>query len=290
MEEFTDGVAAAAGHFPKDLMRFFEAAPRVLLIKGKPRVGKTLFVLGLAEALGPPINSFMINTRELEPRNYEAFAWLSTNEARDKALDSMPAAEAQPKPEQEMPHPPEAEAKLKSARDLLKSILGEEAAPPPPAIEKKASPQNHSQASSGSQDASDLPGLRKALGNKNPRELMRVLRGLEAMGPGKAVVMVNRVDRLGEKYDVPVRPLVLAIKSDMVLGRKAHLVLVLDKPSTVIDDLADGIVNLKDVSHGDEFLGQLEINKLADTPFKQSKWMYNTMTGKFQILKGISTV
>lgn len=290
MEEFSDGVAAAAGRFPKDLMRFFEAGPRVLLIKGKPRVGKTLFVLGLAEALGPPINSFIINTRELEPRNYEAFAWLTTNEARDKALDSMPTAEVQPKQEQDLPHPPEAEAKLKSARDLLKSILGEEAAAPPPVTDKKASPQDHSQVSSNSQGASEPSSLRKALGNKNPRELMRVQRGLESMGPGKAVVMVNRVDRLGEKYDLPVRPLALAIKSDLVIGRKAHLALVLDKPSNIIDDLADGIVTMKDVSHGDEFLGQLEINKLADTPLKQTKWMYNTMTGKFQILKGISTV
>jgi hypothetical protein len=285
MEEFSDGAPGAAGHLPKDLIKFFESAPRLLLVKGKPKVGKTMFMLSLAEVLGPPMNTFIINTREPEPRDYEAFPWLSTNEARDKALESMPASEIQSKSEPDMPHAPDAGAKLKSARDLLKSILGEDSSSPAPTLENKTAPQIV-----GASAPKELSSLRNAIGNKNPRELLRVYKGLESVGSARAVVGVNRIDRLGEKYDIPLRPLALALKADMVTARKSHLAMVLEKSTNVIDDICDGIVTLKDVSHGEEFLGQLEVSKLADIPLKQNRWMYNIISGRFQILKGISTL
>ena len=285
MEEFSDGAQGAADHFPKELMKFFDCGPRMLLVKGKPRVGKTVFMLTMAEALGPPMNLFIINTRELESRNYEAFPWLSTNEARDKALEAVPAPEPRSKKEPDGPYAPDTGAKLKSARDLLKSILGEDAAQSSPAPERKAPPQVV-----GSSGPAELSSLRNSLGNKNPRELLRIYKGLEAVGSSRAVVGLNRLDRFGEKYDIPLRPLALALKTDLVTGRGAHIVMVLERPTDSIDDVADGVMILKDVSHGDEFLGQLDVHKLADIPMRQKRWMYNTLTGKFQILKGISTL
>jgi hypothetical protein len=285
MEEFSDGALGAAGCFPKELMKFFETGPRLLLVKGKSKVGKTVFMLTLAEALGPPMNLFIVNTREPEPRNYEAFQWLSTNEARDKALESLPSHEMRTKKDAETSQATDTGAKLKSARDLLKSILGEDPVLHPPEPERKSAPQLVS--SSG---PAELSSLRNALGNKNPRELLRVYRGLEGVGSARAVVGVNRIDRLGEKYDIPLRPLALALKADIVTGRNAHLVMVLEKPTDTVDDISDGVVSLKDVSHGDEFLGQLEVGKLADMALRQNRWMYNTLTGKFQVLKGISTL
>ena len=285
MDEFSDGALGAAGCFPKELMKFFESAPRLLLVKGKSKVGKTVFMLTLAEALGPPMNLFIVNTREPEPQNYEAFQWLSTNEARDKALESIPTQDVRTKKEAETPQATDTGAKLKSARDLLKSILGEDQAAHPPEPERKSAPQVV--VSSG---PAELSSLRNALGNKNPRELLRVYRGLEGVGSARAVVGVNRIDRLGEKYDIPLRPLALALKADIVIQKKSHLVMVLDKSTDMVDDLADGVVSLKDVSHGDEFLGQLEVGKLADVVLRQNRWMYNTLTGKFRVLKGISTL
>jgi hypothetical protein len=285
MEEFSDGGQGAAGYFPKDLMKFFDCGPRMLLVRGKSKVGKTILMLSLVEALGPPMNIFIINTRELEPRNYEAFPWLGKNEARDKALEAVPAQEMQTKKEADTSSAPDTGAKLKSARDLLKSILGEEQPQPAPAPERKAPPLVI--APSG---PAELSGLRNFLGNKNPRELLRVYKGLEAVGSARAVIGMNRIDRFGEKYDIPLRPLALALKSDLVTGRGAHMVIVLDKPTDNIDDVADGVMILRDVGHGDEFLGQLDVHKLADVNMKQKRWMYNTLPGKFRILKGISTL
>ena len=284
MEEFSDGAQGAAGCFPRDLMRFFEGGPRLLLVKGKAKVGKTVFMLTLAEALCPPMNVFIVNTREPDSRVYQAFGWLGTNDARDKALEAMPAVEIQTRKDAEAPIP-ETGARLKSARDLLKSILGEEAAAPQVASEKR--PATQAPAPAGTPE---LASLRSSFGNKTPRELVRVYRGLEGVGSARAVVGFNRVDRLGEKYDIPLRPLALALKSDIVTAKGAHLVLVLDRPSTLVDDISDGVIVLKDVSHGEEFLGQMETCKLADVQLRQARWMYNTASGKFQVLKGISTL
>jgi hypothetical protein len=285
MDEFSDGAQGAAGCFPKELIKFFEGGPRILLVKGKSRVGKTVFLLSLAETLGPPMNLFIVNTREPEPRSYETYPWLATNEARDKALENIPAADMQSKKDADVSLVSETGAKIKSARDLLKSILGEDSVAAPGTTEKKAAPQV-----SLVSGPAELASLRNALGNKNPRELLRVYRGLEAVGSARAFVGVNRIDRLGEKYDIPLRPLALALKADIVTARNAHLVIVLEKPATTVDDISDGIVTLKDVSHGDEFLGQLDVGKLTDVLVKQSKWMYNTLSGKFQVLRGISTL
>jgi hypothetical protein len=284
----TDDELATTGPFPSELISFFkEGGPKLLLVKGKSRVGKTLFLLGLAESVGPTKNSFIISTKPPEPGLGEAFPWLKVNETRDKALDASGPRAPPPKPVIQAPPKaakrPEEEAKVKSAKDLLRGILGEVPTAPEAAPHAEQPPPPESP----SPNSPDLTNLRKVFGSKEPRELVVVYRGLMPLQGERSFVALNRADRIGEKYSITLPALAGLLKEDLVVGKNASLVLVLEKPETGADTLADGIVTLKEFGQGDEFLGQLELNKLTGINVKQQKTMYNLRGGKFQVLKGM---
>ena len=283
MDEPAEARQETVGDFPMELIRFLQAGPRLLVIKGRTRTGKTLLALGLAETVSTPQNTFLVSTRAHDPQVYETFPWLKYNEDRDRSLEilakvSAPAHTRQPEP----PRGPEQEARVKSAREMLKGILGDVPEAPPPDEESPGPPP-------AAKSDVDLSGIRGAIGEKNPKELLRMYRGLARVPAGTegVLVLLDRADRLSERLGAdPVR-LAQALKADIALKRRATVVLVLDKPTGELDALADGIINLKEAGQGDDFLGQLEMTRLGEVKIKNPKWMYNLHGGRFQVLKGM---
>jgi hypothetical protein len=283
MDEPAETRQETVGDFPKELIDFLQGAPRLLVIKGKTRTGKTLFALGLAETVASPQNTFIISTRAYEPQAYEAFPWLRYNEDRDKSLEILARVSAHPKPKApEPPATPLQAARIKSAREMLRGILGEVPDVPAPEDEKQGPPHE-------SLDETDLPALRGAIGDKNPKELARIYRGLARVpaGTGGVFVLLDRADRLCERLGIDLPRLAQALGADIARKHKAHLVLVLDKPTADLDPPADGVISLKEAGHGDDFLGQLEMTKLGNLKLKNPRWMYNLNGGRFQVLKGM---
>jgi hypothetical protein len=282
MDEPAESRQEAAGDYPKELIDYLRSSPKLLVVNGRPRTGKTVFCLGLSEAVSAPQNTFMINTRALEPQVYGSFPWLRTNEARDRSFDVLAQVVAMPakKPPPEPPRPPDEEARIKTAREMLRDILGEVPQAPPPADEARPEAEP---------DRSELSGLRTATGDKNPRELLRVYRGLARVPQGTAgvLVLVDRADRLCEKNGLDLAALAAAMKADLASKHRAHLVLVLDKPVTDLHAIADAVVNLKEVGQGEDFLGQMELAKLGDLKIKTPRWMYNISGGRFKVLQGM---
>jgi hypothetical protein len=280
MSEPAESRQEAAGDYPRELIDFLKASPRLLVVKGRPRTGKTLFCLGLSEAVSAPQNTFMICTRSLEPQVYQSFPWLRTNEARDKSFEVLSQVAAPPpKKPPEMPAQPDQEARIKTAREMLRNILGEIPQAPARPDEEKPAPEP---------DRSELAGLRGVIGDKNPRELLRIYQGLSRVPRGTPGVMVllDRADRLCEKNGLDPAALAAAMKADLAGKHNAHLVLVLDKPAADLDGLADAVVNLKEAGQGEDFLGQLELARLGDQKIKSPKWMYNLRGGRFKVLPG----
>lgn len=274
----------AAGEFPRDLVEFLKAAPRLVVVKGRPRTGKTAFCLGLSEAVSAPQNTFMICTRALEPQTYSSFPWLRTNEARDKSFDVLSQLSAPPaRKAPEEPRPPEQEARIRSAREMLRDILGEIPEAPAPAGEAPAEPKP---------DLSELAGIRDAVGDKEPRELLRIYRGLARVPPGTpgVLVLIDRADRLCEKNGLDLAALAAALKADLLRKHNAHLVLVLDRPVPDLDSAADVLINLREAGQGADFLGQMEIARLGDLKIKSPKWMYNLRGGRFKVLPGMNVL
>jgi hypothetical protein len=274
----------ASGEFPRELVDFLKAAPRLVVVKGRPRTGKTVFCLGLSEAVSAPQNTFMICTRALEQQTYASFPWLRTNEARDKSFDVLAQLSSPPpKKAPEEPRPEEQEARIRSAREMLRDILGEIPAAPPPAQEAPAGPKP---------DNSELAGIRGAVGDRDPRELVRIYRGLARVPTGTAgvLVLIDRADRLCEKNGLDMPALAAALKADLIRKHNAHLVLVLDRPLPDLDSAADAVIVLREAGQGADFLGQMEIARLGDSKVKSPKWMYTLRGGRFKVLPGMNVL
>jgi hypothetical protein len=282
MDEPAEARQECIGDFPKELLDYIKGGTRVVVVKGRPRTGKTLFVLGLVEAVSQPHNTFIVSTRALDPSVYENFPWLKNNESRDKALEILSEVAAPvPKKTQPPPKPPEQDARIKSAREMLMGILGEVPEAPPAEEQAPAQPQAPGE--------SELAGIRQAIGDKNPKELVRIYRGLAKVPPGTAnvVVVLDRADRLCEKLGIRLDGFVPALASDLAKRHRAHLFIVLEKPVPDLDAMAGGIVAFKEVGQSDDFLGQLEMVRLGDMKLKSPKWMYNLRGGRFQVLRGM---
>lgn len=281
MDEPAESRQEAEGDFPKELLDFLKAGPRLVVVKGKPRTGKTAFCLGLSEAVSVPQNTFIISTRALEPQVYETYPWLRNNEARDRSFEVLFQVTAPPQKKQpEPPKQPEQEARIKSAREMLQNILGDIPQALRPEAEERPEPEP---------DRSELAAIRGAIGDKNPRELLRIYRGLSRVpqGSGGVLVLVDRADRLCEKNGLDLARLAGAMRDDLAQKHKAHIILVLDKPVADLDMVADVVVNLKEAGQGDDFLGQIELAKLGDLKIKSPRWMYNLRSGRFKVLPGM---
>lgn len=281
MDEPAESRQETVGDFPKELIDFLNAGPRLVVVKGRPRTGKTVFCLGISEAVSAPQNTFIVSTRALEPQVYDTFPWLRNNEARDRSFEVLFQVTAPaPKKPPETPKPPEQEARIKSAREMLRNILGDIPEAPKPLEDPKPEPEP---------DRSELAGLRGAIGGKNPRELQRIYRGLSRVpqGTGGVLVLVDRMDRLCERNALDIAALAGAMKTDLAQKHRAHLLLVLDRPVPDIDTAADAIVNLKEVGQGEDFLGQVELAKLGDQKIQNPRWMYNLRGGRFKVLPGM---
>ena len=281
MDEPAESRQEAVGDFPKELIDFLNAEARLVIVNGRPKTGKTVFCLGLSETVSVPQNTFILSTRALEPQAYETFPWLRTNEARDRSFEVLfQVAAPPPKKQPEPPKPPEQEARIKSAREMLRGILGDIPEAPSPPEQKKPEPEP---------DRSELSGLRGAIGDKNVRELLRVYRGLSRVpqGAGGVLVLIDRADRLCEKNGLDMVKLAAAMRTDLAQKHGAHLVLVLDKPVPDLDHIADAIVNLKEAGQGDDFLGQVELAKLGEQKIKSPRWMYTLRGGRFKVLPGM---
>ena len=281
MDEPAESRQEAVGDFPKELIDFLKAGARLVIVNGRPKTGKTVFCLGLSETVSVPQNTFILSTRALDPGAYETFPWLRTNEARDRSFEVLfQVAAPPPKKQPEPPKLPEQEARIKSAREMLRGILGDIPEAPSPPEQQKPEPEP---------DRSELSGLRGAIGDKNVRELLRVYRGLSRVpqGAGGVLVLIDRADRLCEKNGLDMVKLAAAMRMDLAKKHGAHLVLVLDKPVPDLDHIADAVVNLKEVGQGDDFLGQVELAKLGEQKIKSPRWMYTLRGGRFKVLPGM---
>jgi len=282
VEEAEGARQEAAGDFPRELVDFMGSSPRLLLVRGRPRTGKTAFCLGLSEAVSQPQNVFIVSTRALDPVMYEKFPWLRQNEARDRSFEVLfQVARPPPKKTLPPPKPPEEEARIKSAKEMLRDIMGEVPEPSPAEGPEEPEP-----------DRTELAGLRAVIGKKDVRELLRVYRGLARVPPGASglLVMLDRADRLCEKNGIELAQLAGVLRDDLSAKFGAGLILVLDRPTADLDGTADAVVNLKEVGQGEDFLGQLELIRLGDLKVKYPRWMYNLRGGRFKVLPGMRAI
>ncbi|MEM2870302.1 MAG: hypothetical protein QW379_07795 [Thermoplasmata archaeon] len=283
-----------AAELPKAVLDFFSSGePRLLVVSGRPRVGKTIFVLGLAGCIAPPRERHILLTKRLEQEVLEAHPWVRDALEREETGEARATAVAGSMPNgtpEDVGEPP----RMKSARELLDKILEELSAGSQldTALEKavgegEIATPGAERARSPASPPPDMSGVKKVLGEKEVPELERLFRSIDASGGRRGVAIVDRIDRLAEKYGTSPAGLCRALKEEIVGRRRIHLIVVPEKTGSELEGLADAVVRLKDVSQGDEFLGQLEL--WGSVGSKKTRCMYALRGGRFMTLKGIDT-
>ena len=246
---------------------FHEPSARSLLVKGASGTGKTTFVLQMMEDVLPLDTSIYFSTRVSDEALYSHFKWLREKEWRESILDAskevlkVMRATSSPSEMEEMAEKREI---LNASKDFLTTIYPSE------------EPQR--------QVARDR--LDKLCENYPLRELEKLYDSLERKLPQRCFVVVDSLEGIAEKWEVPITKIMSALQKDMVEGTNISVVAVIEgEGDNSLDFLVDGTLTLHRSQLNGHFIRELEIHKLRGMMLKTSRWLFTLMGGHFRLLR-----
>ncbi len=108
---------------------------------------------------------------------------------------------------------------------------------------------------------------------------------VESIHPKKALVCVDSIDGLSEKYGVPAEKLLYTLQKDLVEGGFANIIFVLESSSFEnIEYLGDGVISLHHEPWDSSWKRYMIIKKLRGSPIKRSKYIYTLHGGHLRVL------
>jgi KaiC/GvpD/RAD55 family RecA-like ATPase len=262
-----EGEGRPSRSFPESIRDFFqEPSARSLLVKGASGTGKTTFVLQMMEDVLPLDTSIYFSTRVSDEALYSHFKWLKEKEWRESILDAskevLKVMRATSTPE-ELEEMAEKREILDASKDFLSTIY--------PADE----PQRLVVRSR----------LDKLCENYPLRELEKLYDSLERKLPQRCYVVVDSLEGIAEKWEVPVTKVMSALQKDLVEGTNISVVAVIEgEGDNSLDFLVDGTTTLHRSQLNGHFIRELEIHKLRGMMLKTSRWMFTLMGGHFRLL------
>ncbi|MEW5760197.1 MAG: gas vesicle protein GvpD P-loop domain-containing protein [Candidatus Thermoplasmatota archaeon] len=232
---------------PEEILQFFKVGGHTFLIKGKSGVGKTKFSLQLIERLNATDRLAYISPYPSKEPLYPAFPWLREFEKKVEVKDQ----------EHEIDKP-------MSAKELLKAIMEEKF------VRKKGI---------------EGSGLLKLFEKKEkiPTDLRKMYGYIGNIK--MPYIIINKIEKYAEKNEIKIKPFVKALQNDFTTN-EGNILLVSEKVSDYLDDIADGIVTLKEFSIGREYVGQMELNKLQGIEIGEHRYLFHFVGEKIQFLNG----
>ena len=265
MDEW-EGMKQPTG-IPPPVRHFFsEPSARSLLVKGASGTGKTTFVLQLIEDILPFDTSIYFSTRVSDEALYSHFKWLKEKEWRESILDAskevlkVMRATSTPEDLEEMAEKREI---LDASKGFLNTIYPSEE--PQRAVERSR--------------------LDKLCENYPLRELEKLYDSLERKLPSRCYVVVDSLEGISEKFDVPVTKVMSALQKDLVEGTNVCVIAVIEgQGDNSLDFLVDGTMTLYRSEMDNHFIRELEIHKLRGVLLKTSRWLCTLNGGHFRLL------
>jgi KaiC/GvpD/RAD55 family RecA-like ATPase len=235
-------------------------------VKGASGTGKTTFVLQLIEDVLPFDTSIYFSTRVSDEALYSHFKWLKEKEWRESILDAskevLKVMRATTTPE-EMEEMAEKREILNASKDFLSTIY-------PPDEPQRAVARSR---------------LEKLCENYPLRELEKLYDSLERKLPDRCFVVVDSLEGIAEKWEVPVTKIMSALQKDLVEGTNVSVIAVIEgEGDNSLDFLVDGTLTLHRSELNGHFIRELEIHKLRGMMLKTSRWLFTLMDGHFRLL------
>ena len=231
---------------PQEVIGFFKnKGGHSLIIKGEPGSGKTTFALEILNSLKNYFEIQYISSRVADDVLFLQFPWLE-NVLKKKIKKSN---------------------RKKIKREELNKLEGliEEGL-----MEEKATfTENEAIFEIGSM----MP------------EIDEIYDFVENVHPKKALVCVDSIDGLSEKYGVPAEKLLYTLQKDLVEEGVANIVFVLESSGFEnIEYLGDGVISLHHEPWNSSWKRYMYIKKLRGSPIKRSKYIYTLEGGHFNVL------
>jgi KaiC/GvpD/RAD55 family RecA-like ATPase len=245
---------------------FNEPSARSLLVKGASGTGKTTFVLQLIEDVLPFDTSIYFSTRVSDEALYSHFKWLKDKEWRESILDAskemLKVMKATPSPE-ELEEIAEKREILDASKDFLTAIY------PPEDPQRSVSRTR----------------LEKLMEAYPVKELEKLYDSLERKLPDRCYVVVDSLEGLAEKFDVPIAKIMSTLQKDLVEGTNVSVIAVIEgEGDNSLDFLVDGTLTLHRSELDEHFIREIEIHKLRGIRLVTSRWLFTLQDGHFRLL------
>jgi KaiC/GvpD/RAD55 family RecA-like ATPase len=252
---------------PKPIRDFFrEPSARSLLVKGASGTGKTTFVLQLMEDVLPLDTSIYFSTRVSDEALYSHFKWLKEKEWRESILDASKEVLKVMRATSSLEELEELKEKreiLDASKDFLSTIY-------PPEEPQRAVARDR---------------LERMAETYPLRELDKLYDSLERKLPERCYVVVDSLEGIAEKWDVPIAKIMSTLQKDLVEGTNVSVIAVIEgEGDNTLDFLVDGTLTLHRSELNGHFIRELEIHKLRGMLLKTSRWLFTLQDGHFQLL------
>ncbi len=164
-----------------------------------------------------------------------------------------------------------------------------------PWLKNKLSKDGASRPAPGNASRSSLAGLKGIAPNRRVEgkgvvsvSIGKELGDIEAMyetverAGQRTLVVIDSIDALAERYSLSCVNLINTLQKDLVEGRGANLVFVLESPEPMLDYLGDGVVRLELEEHEGRRTRVIDLLKLRGIEIRQPKYLYTLKGGRIQ--------
>lgn len=253
-------------NIPPEIVNFFNApGGHSLLVKGEAGTGKTTFALELIEEVSSPDESAYISTRVSDESLYIQFPWLRSEEKRQLIIDSSKDFLKTIYPYESV-YEREAmkeEERLRGAKDFLR-YLHPEQIPPPRDVDRRHL-------------------SRFLIKHPDVPPIKRIYDIVNSKLPKKPLIVIDSIDALTKRYDVPQTDLINTLQKDLVENSNTNLLIVLETIElTPLDYFVDGLVTLKESLHEGRCVRTIYLNKLRGTARYKPSYTFTLDGGHFQ--------
>jgi len=244
------------GRIPREIIEFFHAqGGHSLIVKGPAGTGKTTFALQLTEELGQVAAAHYLSTRVSDASLFNQFPWLKER-LKGPVVQGSKEADAHA-----------GRVSRKSLDVLTGKLERGELADDDPGVEKQgaAVQQGFLEVDLGT----DLPEVEKAY------------EFVEGSLPGRALVLIDSIDALAERYGIAATRLINTVQQDLVENSSVNVLYVLEgSGETRLDYLGDGVVSLASTDHAGRRLRVMTIEKLRGQEVRQPRYLYTLDGGR----------
>jgi KaiC/GvpD/RAD55 family RecA-like ATPase len=276
------------GNLPPELRRFFDApGGHSLVIKGEAGTGKTTLALQLIETMAGIENQYYLSSRVSDESLYRQFPWLKETTEKVKLLKASKAFLLHMGSGRQENQTSEG-VDMVPAMELLKAFndRGERLT-----VDRTELHRLEGQIEEGYMSSEDFVPTRISeesqsidlvLGRLLP-ELEVAYDRVEENLPQRSLVVIDSIDGLSEKYDIPAERLVSVVQKDIVESSGANVVYVLESSGgTHMDYLGDGVVSMSSAEVAGRRIRTITLEKLRGVRIERHRYAFTLYNGRLE--------